>query len=189
MSMRRSHLSLLIAALAVTASAGCGGATTNTAGSGSASSATPAAAPVKLSSQDRSWLRKIHQGGIAESHVARLAQSRAESAEVKALGETLVSERAKLDEALVQNAQKLGVTLPSTLSEVQRKEAEQLAEAQRGAFDRRFVTELVQSHEQAIAATRRQIKKGSAPEVVTLAKNTLPSLRSHLDMLRKAAES
>ncbi|MDF2706971.1 MAG: hypothetical protein K0R62_2623 [Nonomuraea muscovyensis] len=187
--MRRSHLSLLLATLAVTASAGCGGATTDTAATDGAPAGAPAAAPVHLSGQDRTWLRTIHQGGIADIHVARLAQTHAKSAEVKALGDTLVAERAKLDENLLSSAQQFGVDLPGTLTEAQSKQAEALAQASNGRFDRKFVAEMLKSHKDAIAATRRQITRGSAPEVVALAKTTLPSLRSHLDLLRKAARS
>ncbi|MFG3441401.1 DUF4142 domain-containing protein [Nonomuraea sp. NPDC047897] len=187
--MRRSHLSLLLATLAVTAAAGCGGATTDTAATDEAPAGAPAAAPVHLSGQDRAWLRTIHQGGIAQIHVARLAQTRAKSAEVKALGDTLVTERAKMDGELLRNAQQFGVDLPGTLTEAHRKQAEALAQAPTARFDRRFVTEMLKSHKDAIAATRRQINRGSAPEVVTLAKTTLPSLRDHLQLLRKVAGS
>lgn len=187
--MRRSHLSLLLATLAVTAAAGCGGATTDTAATDGAPAGAPSAAAANLSGQDRTWLRTIHQGGIAEIHVARLAQTRAKSAEVKALGETLVTERAKIDGELLRNAQRFGVDLPGTLTEAHRKQAEALAQAQNARFDRKFVAEMLKSHKDAIAATRRQINRGSAPEVVALAKSTLPSLRNHLDMLRKAADS
>ncbi|WP_162795088.1 DUF4142 domain-containing protein [Nonomuraea lactucae] len=186
--MRRSHLSLLLAALAVTASAGCGGGATDTAApeAAPASAPAPSAAAVQMSGQDRTWLRRIHAGGMAELQVARLAQSNAKSRKVKSLGETLLTERGRFDEELLRSAARFGVTLPSTLSKAHRKQAEELAGAAGRKFDRRFVAEMLKSHKNAIAVTRREITRGSAPEVVALAKTALPSLRSHLGMLRKA---
>jgi putative membrane protein len=185
---RRRHLILLMAAVAAAAT-GCGAGERETASPGSAPAPAPSAVAANLSGQDRGWLRRIHRDGIAEIQVARLAQSKAKSEEVRALGELLLTERGKLDQELLRSASQLGLTLPNEMSKVRTKQTEALAEANRGRFDRRFVTELLRSHKQAIAATRRQINRGTAPEVVALARTTLPSLRTHLGMLRKADDS
>ena len=42
-------------------------------------------------------------------------------------------------------------------------------------------------HQKVIALTQAEIAKGSVPQVKTLARNTLPVLRKHLNMLRQAA--
>ncbi|MCP2347738.1 DUF4142 domain-containing protein [Nonomuraea roseoviolacea] len=184
--MRRSHLSLLLVAVAAAATAGCGGGVTDSsASSGSSSASAPAA---KASGQDRAWMRQIHLGGLARLQAAKLAQDKG-SQDVKALGDTLVKDQGTLDEQLVRTAERHGVRLPTGLSNAQQKEAVALEKAAHARFDRRFVKEMAQSHKRAISSTKREIKKGSAPEIVALAKSTLPSLEHHLAMLREADDS
>ncbi|WP_310708100.1 DUF4142 domain-containing protein [Nonomuraea sp. 3-1Str] len=182
--MRRSHLSLLLAALAVTASAGCGGGATDSAASSEASSSASAPA-AQASGQDRAWMRKIHMGGLAEIHAARLAQDKGSTEVVKSLGGTFVKDYDSLDDQLVHAAERHGVHLPAELSTAEQKKAAALEEAARARFDSRFLKATAQAHKQAITATKREIKKGSAPEIVSLARTTLPSLESHMAMLRE----
>ena len=46
---------------------------------------------------------------------------------------------------------------------------------------------MMTGHDIMIAATRREIARGSSPEVVELAKQALPVLLKHLKMMRAAA--
>ncbi|MEV0195569.1 DUF4142 domain-containing protein [Nonomuraea sp. NPDC050691] len=182
--MRRSRLSLLLVAVAATATAGCGGGVTDSSASSEASSSASAPA-AQASGQDRAWMRQLHLGGLAEVQAARLAQDKG-SQEVKALGDTLVKDHGTLDEQLVRAAERHGVRLPTGLSAAQQKEAAALEKAAHARFDRRFIKEMAQSHKRAISSTKQEIKKGSAPEIVSLAKSTLPSLKNHLARLREA---
>ncbi|MCA2183806.1 DUF4142 domain-containing protein [Nonomuraea cavernae] len=186
--MRRSYLGLLAAALAVTASAGCGGSVT-TAGTGLAASSPTATSAVQPSDRDKTWLRKTHRGNLAEIGAGRLAEQKGTSQQVKSIGEMLVKDHGELDKQVVELAGKLGVKLPEGMSEDQRAQAKKLANASSAQFDREFVTQMTAAHKVAIAATKQEIDRGSSPEVVALAKSALPALEDHLSLLEKAAGS
>ncbi|MEU8247700.1 DUF4142 domain-containing protein [Nonomuraea sp. NPDC048916] len=188
MSTRRSCLSLLTAALAVTASAGCGGAVT-TAGTGLAAASPTATATVQPSDRDKVWLRRIHRGNLAEIQAGRLAEKKGATQQVKSIGEMLVKDHGEFDTKLVELAETLRVKLPEGLTEAQREQAKRLEAASTGTFDREFVSQMTAAHKVAIAATKQEIDRGSSPQVVELAKSALPAVEDHLSLLEKAAGS
>ncbi len=184
MTIQRSHLVPLALAVAVL-TAGCGEATT---GAGTAASASPQAQAdqVALSDQDRIWMKRIHQGYLAETRAGGLAERKGASAAVKELGTKLVSAHTDLDAELTQAAARLGVELPSALSGAQEKAGKALEGASREEFDRAFVTAIRKQHATALKETRTELKKGSSPEVKAMATSALAVLRHHL-LLTKTA--
>jgi putative membrane protein len=48
---------------------------------------------------------------------------------------------------------------------------------------------MLTAHQTMVAATRREIARGSSPAIVALARKALPVLVKHLTMLRKDAAS
>ena len=53
-------------------------------------------------------------------------------------------------------------------------------------FDRDFLSTMITGHEQVIVDTKAEIRKGSSPQVISLAQAALPVLYKHLNLLEKA---
>jgi putative membrane protein len=55
------------------------------------------------------------------------------------------------------------------------------------AFDKSFVKTMIKDHEQAIAGFRKEAASGQDPDAKAFAKDTLPTLRSHLKKIQAIA--
>ncbi|GAA1639650.1 hypothetical protein GCM10009733_041000 [Nonomuraea maheshkhaliensis] len=176
----RTRLTLSLAVAALATLPGCAGDTAQN----YAAVATPTAAPP--SEQDKAWLGAIHQGNLAEVQAGGLARNKGTTKQVKSIGRMLIEDHNQLDRKVTQAATRLGVRLPSSPDAGQHKELNRLEEAMGEDFDQDFLSGMVKAHKQALAATQKEITKGSSPAVVALAKTAAPSLRQHLSALRKA---
>nr|WP_305786960.1 DUF4142 domain-containing protein [Actinoplanes lichenis] len=70
------------------------------------------AAQAAPSDQDAAYLRAAHQSNLAEIAGGKVAQQKGQSQDVKDLGARFVTDHTKLDAALRQTADQLGVDLP-----------------------------------------------------------------------------
>lgn len=158
--------------------AGCG-----TAGTGRQAAVT---APASASAADRAWLTGMHQANLADVDYGRLAQRLGATSAVRHAGSMLVTDHTELDRKVTGVARDLGVDLPSSARPAQLDVARRLAGKTGGRFDRDFVAALTEGHQKAIDDTEREVRHGSAPTAVGLARAALPGLREHLSMLRRA---
>ena len=99
----------------------------------------------------------------------------------------LVRDHQAFDTKLVSLAGKLRIGLPTYMSVDQTTLGDRLSGEQGPAFDHEFVAAMMTGHDVMIAATRREIAHGSAPQVVQLAMQALPVLLKHLKTMRAAA--
>lgn len=159
------------------------------AGCGTAATSRQAAvtAPASASDADRTWLTGMHRANLADVDYGRLAERLGATSAVRHAGSMLVADHTELDRKVTRVARDLGVDLPSSARPAQLDVARRLAKETGGRFDRDFVTSLTEGHQKAIDDTEREVRHGSAPAVVALARAALPGLREHLSMLRQAS--
>jgi len=89
--------------------------------------------------------------GNAEVQLGQLAAQHAANPDVKAFGEMMVKDHTKAGEELKPIAQKLGVTLPTELDAKHKALAANLSKLQGAAFDRQYMTAMVQGHTEVLA--------------------------------------
>ncbi|MCO5968589.1 DUF4142 domain-containing protein [Actinoallomurus soli] len=191
--MQRHPYLLALSAAAVLAAAGaaCGAGGAQPSGVTASPTVSPTASPApgRLSEQDRTWLADIHQANLAEVEAGGLAQKKGATKAVRDAGRKLATDHTHLDRKVVATARRLGVSLPSTPAPADTNAADRMRNESGKTFDQDFLSTMISGHEGAIAKTKKQISQGSSPEVVALAKQTLPHLQDHLAMLRKAQSS
>ncbi|MEU0564448.1 DUF4142 domain-containing protein [Nonomuraea sp. NPDC005983] len=186
MSLRYSYPTLLLAALAVSTVAGCGGgSSTNALGltpetQGQSTMTAP-------SEQDETWMKTIHQGNLAEIAAGKLAQDQGATEHIKALGELLVKDHTKFDASVRKAAEKLGVQLPNDPTDVQVEAAKTLKEESGKKFDQAWIDAMIKAHEGAIKDTTTEQQGGASSAVQELAKTAMPTLEKHLEKLKQAA--
>lgn len=175
-----------VALLAVSA---CG-AITNTAQT-ITHTAQPAAASVRahVSRTDRSWIDQAHQANMAEMQVGQLAELDGGSKAIRSAGAVLSRDHQALDSKLIRVAKQLKLPLPTSPTVPQTVTADQLTKESGQRFDTDFTASMLTAHQSMIAATRHEIAHGSAAAVVSLAKQALPVLIKHLQMMQAAAAS
>src|SRR5271154_2013843 len=96
--------------------------------------------------QDKMFLRKAAEGGIAEVKLGQLAAQKASSDDVKAFGQKMVDDHTKLNTELAQVADSMGVMLPKTMNKDDQAEYDKLNKLSGNDFDIEYLTYMVKDH-------------------------------------------
>ncbi|MEH0937395.1 DUF4142 domain-containing protein [Micromonospora psammae] len=150
--------------------------------------ATAVQAAAQPSAQDTQYLQAVHQVNLFEITAGDLARRKAQSEDVKRLGEMFRTDHTQLDQTVQSTAQQLNVTLPSEPTADQQQVLDRLGNLDGAEFDRQWVTAQLAGHVQAIQATQTEISQGTEQSVVQLAQNALPILQAHYDELVTLAQ-
>ncbi|MFI6738306.1 DUF4142 domain-containing protein [Nonomuraea sp. NPDC050451] len=169
---------LLLAAVTLAALGGCADVPTDTAGLAPRTDTQP-------SEQDKAWMRAIHEGNLAEVQAGQLGAGKGKSARIKSIGKMLVVDHTKLDTKVTRAATQLHIALPMSPSADQRAMLAELRDSPPNEFDQDFMAAMINAHQEALAATKIEISRGTSPTVVALAKTAEPSLVAHLTALRQ----
>lgn len=156
---------------------------------GNSHTAQPVAATVTthVSRADRGWIDAAHQANMAEEQAGQLAQLIGATPAIQSAGAMLARDHQALDNKLIPLAQKLKVTLPTSMTVQQITTGDRLSKEAGRQFDSDFTGSMMAAHLSMIAATRQEIARGSSPQVVNLARQALPVLIKHLTMMKAAA--
>jgi putative membrane protein len=140
---------------------------------------TPTVAPFDLL-----FLRHEIQSSRYELEIARLAQQRAASPDVRAYASTLVNDHEAYDGALRDLASQKGVVLPSGLSEKGRAGVDRLAKLSGRAFDHAFIREARRVNSEALREFRREASRTADPAIRSFVTQYLPMDEKHEDAAR-----
>ncbi|MDQ3819804.1 MAG: DUF4142 domain-containing protein, partial [Acidobacteriota bacterium] len=165
---------IMLVALCTAALAGCGGGSETTTNTGTINAASNAASAnttrseanssantsstAALSSEDRSFMTEAATGGMAEVELGRLAAEKGQSADVKKFGQRMVDDHSKANDELKQLASKKGVTLPTDLTSEQKSEKEKLSKLSGAAFDKEYMSTMVEDHDKDVKAFQDKSK-------------------------------
>lgn len=94
-----------------------------------------------LSATDQEFLRQTAQGADYELAMAKLAEQKATRQDIKQYAQTLVSDHDRLNTALHDLAQKMGVQLPSQMSQQQQDKMSHLQGLSGNAFDQAYLAD------------------------------------------------
>ena len=140
-----------------------------------------AAAPAgALSAADRQFMMNAGKDGMKEVHMGQMAVQQGQSAEVKKLGSTIVSDHTKANNELMEIATKRGVKLD------QRHKMDKMSKKDMENFDQAWLGMMVNDHQKDIATFQQQAQQGTDPELKAFAKKTLPVLQKHLKLVQAA---
>lgn len=154
--------------------AGASGAAGQTAAGG-------AAAGAKLSSGDEKILKDMAIANMSEIEGGKLAQSKGQSAEVKAFGQQMIDDHTQNLNEVKTLAQARGVTLPTEPDAKHKAMAAKLEKMSGDAFDKAYMKQAgVQDHKTVHAKLVAASKKAKDPEVKALVDKTEPVVAQHL---------
>ena len=137
-----------------------------------------------VSSADKDFMNKAAQGGMAEVKLGELAASKAQNADVKQFGQQMVTDHTKANNDLKTLAAGKGVTLPTDVNAEQKTMYDKLSKLSGAAFDKEYVKGMVEDHEKDVADFTKQSESAADSDLKTFAAKTLPTLKSHLDMIK-----
>ena len=140
-------------------------------------------------SPDASFYKHAAQGGIAEVEAGNLAQQKSSNQKVKDFGAMMVKDHTAANDKLKALADSKSVSLPSTSSVRQMAAKAKLEVLSGETFDKSYIKGQVKAHQNTVALFRKEIASGQDPDAKAFAKETLPTVRSHLKAINAIASS
>jgi putative membrane protein len=137
----------------------------------------------KLSASDSKFIKEAAVGGMEEVQLGQLAAQKATDPDVKNFGQKMVDDHSKANDQLKQLASQKGVTVASTLPPSKQKDVDQLSKLSGAAFDKKYVSMMVQDHKKDVAEFKKESTKAKDTDVKSFASTTLPTLQDHLKMI------
>jgi putative membrane protein len=146
-----------------------------------------AAGAMQLSAAEQAFMMDAAQGGLAEVELGRLAEQRGSSAQVRDFGRMMVQQHSQANSELMAIAQRLGVSLPSSLPPSAQVAQMRLQQAQGPDFDRQYVALQAAGHLQQRVLFQFAADNAQNPELRSFAQKTLPVIERHINQLRSIA--
>ncbi|HEX2845113.1 MAG TPA: DUF4142 domain-containing protein [Chitinophagaceae bacterium] len=128
-------------------------------------------------------------GGMAEMQLSRIAVERSTNAAVKDFANLMINDHTSANDQVMALAAKKNVTLPSDVSDENRKKSDELMKKSAKDFDKEYVDMMVKDHEAAVNLFEKASNNVSDAEVVSFVNNILPKLRSHLESAKTLKKS
>ena len=126
-----------------------------------------------------SFLKEAARGDMAEVQMGQLAQQKSTNADVKSLGQMLVTDHGQHQTEVTTLAQSMKVTLPTKPARKAQDEYAALSKLSGAAFDKAFVADMVKDHQTNIKKYQKEASANDG-QVSALAQKTLPVLQKHL---------
>ena len=142
-----------------------------------------------LSSDDKKFIEKAAQGGVAEVQMGKLAAQKAQSAQVKQFGERMAKDHASANDKLMKLASAKGVTPASDMDSSAKREYDKLQKLSGAHFDQEYMKTMVSDHEKDVKEFQSEAKSAKDPEVKNFVQSTLPTLEEHLKLAKQAQAS
>jgi putative membrane protein len=148
----------------------------------------------------RNWVEDRLKGGMTEVKLGELASQKAQNADVKAFGRTMVQDHTKAGEELKQLASKHNITAPADDNDM-RDTLDRFSKLQGAEFDREYINTMVDNHEKTLNALEDRLDKegdDNTPrytpkktdnafemELNQWSAKTVPTVRQHLEKARQ----
>ena len=142
-----------------------------------------------LAATDSAFMKKAADGGMAEVELAKLAQQKAESAEVKSYAERLEKDHTQANTELKALASQKNVTLPAEPSKPHMAMHDKLSKLSGAAFDKAYVAAMLDDHQKDVRAFQTVANGSGDADVKAFAAKTLPTLKDHLKQVQDLSKS
>jgi putative membrane protein len=136
---------------------------------------------------DQEFVQKASACGLAEENLGSLAAQLSTNPAVQQFAQRLAQDHRVANRQLLAIANQRGLKVAATMDKKHQDLKSQLNKSQGAEFDRRFMRQMVQDHEDAVKLFEREAKEGKDPALKQFATQTLPALRAHLKMARDIA--
>ena len=113
--------------------------------------------------QDKMFLRKAAEGGIAEVKLGQLAAQKGSSDDVKAFGQKMVDDHTKMNLEMAQVADSMGVMLPKSMNKEDQAEYDKLNALSGNDFDMEYLSVMVKDHHKDLHEFRMEAASPTDP--------------------------
>jgi len=134
---------------------------------------------------DSEFMTKAASGGMLEVELGKVVAQRATTPAAKKFAQQMVTDHTKANDELKALAAKKNFKLPASLGEDQKKVYDEVLTEKGAKLDQKYVSEMVDDHEEDVKEFQEASTKSSDPAVKAFAAKTLPVLQMHLTMIKK----
>jgi putative membrane protein len=138
---------------------------------------------------DRAFYEAFIQGGIAEIDAANLALQKSSNAMVKEFAAMMIKDHTSANERVKALAASQRTTLPSSASAADRAVQAKLTSLSPRIFDQFYIRSQIYAHEQLLDLVSTEVTSGKDAKAKAFAGDILPTVQSHLKLIRVLAAS
>jgi putative membrane protein len=140
-----------------------------------------------MSTEDKEFVVKAGMGGLAEVQMGNLALQKAQSADVKAFAQRMVTDHSKANEELQQLATAKGLALPAELAGEHQQALEHLGTLSGVEFDKAYMKHMVEDHNKDVGEFQKASTAAQDSDLKAWAGKTLPVLQEHQKLANQVA--
>ena len=137
--------------------------------------------------QDKMFLRKAAEGGIAQVKLGQLAAQKASSDDVRAFGQKMVDDHTKLNLEMAQVADSMGVMLPKSMNKEDQAEYDKLNALSGNDFDVEYLSFMVKDHHKDLHEFRIEAASPTDPALHNEVVKAQGVIHEHTVMVDKLA--
>jgi len=115
--------------------------------------------------QDKMFLRKAAESGIAEVKFGQLAAQKGSTDDVKAFGQKMVDDHTKMNLDIARVADSMGVILPKSMNKDDQAEYDKLNALSGNDFDTEYLSVMVKDHHKDLHAFRMEAASPTDPRL------------------------
>lgn len=135
-----------------------------------------------LSPLDKTFMKEVAHGNLAEMKYAPLVYKMAQKTESKQFAQRMVRDHGQAQQSLKFLAAMKGYRLPTDTEKSEKEVLRRLSREKKSDFDAAYKHEIMRDHVEDIANMRREISLGHDKDVKAYAAKMLPILQGHLKM-------
>lgn len=136
-----------------------------------------------------SFLVMAASSDMFEKLSSEMVQTKGSNQEVKNFAQMMITDHGKTTAEIQSLAATKNIMLPAGLAPAHQRMLNHLNDSKdTRKFDERYMEEQVKAHMQAVELFENAAKKETDPDLKAFADKTLPALRTHLDMAKKAKD-
>jgi putative membrane protein len=143
----------------------------------------------RLSDQDKMFLDEAAGGARYEVLAGRQAADRAATTDVRQVGQRMVADHTREYEELSRVAKDVGRSIPDHPDHPLQRIVDLFGQLDGSRLDCAYTPQEFSDHENDIARFETESRHGSNAELRAFATRTLPTLRSHLEMVEKTLDA
>jgi putative membrane protein len=140
---------------------------------------TPPPPPPPVTSPDQQFIDQAAAAGMTEVALGHLVEQQTKRRDVRAFAHRMVIDHTRIDDRLMALARRLHMMSAEPPAADQQAQT-QLASAEGPDFDKTYLDGQIEAHKQAIQLYDGEAKAGQNRALAHFARETLPTLRSHL---------
>lgn len=138
--------------------------------------------------QDKEFVKKAAEGGMAEVQLGKLAEQKSDSPDVKSFAQKMVNDHLQLNDQMQPIAQQMGVSSPKEISKKDKKEIAKLENLSGQQFDEAYIKYMVKDHKKDLSEFQNEASRTQNTQLKMAAEHGAQVIQGHLQHIEQIAK-